>query len=276
MIKDPKNTEQRLFYHWLSSVVTPRPIALVSSLDTKGNQNLAPFSFFNMVSINPPILVFSPLNRMRDNTTKDTLNNAKVNGEVVINILGYEHVGQMSLAGGDYDSSINEFDKAGFNAEKSVKVSPPRVKEALASFECKVNDIIALGPHGGAGNLVVCEVLLAHFNDDIIDAEGNVMTDSFTPVGRLGKSYYIKGGTSSVFEVEKEATATGIGWDQVPDFIKQSSLLTGNEISALASVKELPEITKKVSLLTNDERILLVKGMLSENRIKQAWEALLG
>lgn len=276
MIKDPKNTEQRLFYHLLSSVVTPRPIALVSSLDKRGNQNLAPFSFFNMVSVNPPILVFSPLNRMRDSTTKDTLNNAKVNAEVVINILGYEHVGQMSLTGGEYDSSINEFDKSGFNAEKSVKVAPPRVKEALASFECKVTEIIALGSDGGAGNLVVCEVLLAHFCDDIIDADGNVMTDSFIPVGRLGKSYYIKGDSNSVFEVEKEATAAGIGWDQVPDFIKQSSLLTGNEISALASVKELPEIAKEVSPLTNDERISLVKGMLSENKIKQAWEVLLG
>jgi len=276
MIKDPNNTEQRLFYHLLSSVITPRPIALVSSLDAKGNQNLAPFSFFNMVSVNPPILVFSPLSRMRTNTSKDTLNNAKVTGEVVINVLGYDHVGQMNLAGGEYESSVNEFDKAGFNMEKSTKVAPPRVKEAIASFECKVNDIIAFGQDGGAGNLIICEVVLAHFQDDILDSDGNVLVESFTSVGRLGKNYYIKGGHDSMFEVEKDKNGSGVGWDQVPNFIKQSSLLTGNEISMLASINILPDVKSQELSATDETKLLQVKKMLSEGKVKQAWEVILG
>jgi len=275
MIKDPQNTNQRLIYHLLSSVITPRPIALVSSVDAEGNQNLAPFSFFNMVSVNPPILVFSPLSRMRNNTSKDTLNNAKITKEVVINILGFDHIGQVSLAGGEYESSVNEFDKAGFNTEKSIKVAPPRVKEAIASFECKVNDIISFGPDGGAGNLIVCEVVLAHFQDDILDTDGHVMIGSFTPVGRLGKSYYIKGTDDSIFEVEKDGKGSGIGWDQLPDFIRQSSALTGNEISALASINILPVVERQATSLSDEKKILEVKRMLAEGNINKAWEVIL-
>ena len=249
MIKDPKNTDQKLFYHLLSSVITPRPIALVSSLDENGCQNLAPFSFFNMVSVNPPILVFSPLNRMRNITSKDTLNNAKNTGEVVINILAYEHVGQVSIAGGEYSPEVNEFSKAGFSTEESIKVSPPRVKEAIASFECTVSDVIELGSNGGAGNLVVCEVVLAHFSDKIVDAHENVKLDSFTPVGRLGKSYYIKGDVNAVFEIDKGGGTAGVGWDKIPLFIKESSLLTGNEISFLASYRFLIRFLNRYSNL---------------------------
>ena len=167
----PSDIEPRLFYRLLSGIIGPRPIALVSSSNLNGEINLAPFSFFNVMSIQPPVLVFSPLTRLRTNTKKDTLNNVHQHKEVVINILGYEHVEQVSIAGNDYTSEVNEFVKSGFKEVPSDIVIPPRVKEALASFECKVLSVIALGDKGGAGNLVVCEVLTAHFQKGLIDQE---------------------------------------------------------------------------------------------------------
>jgi len=276
MIKDPENTDNRLFYQLLSSVITPRPIALVSSCDIKGQVNLAPFSFFNMVSVNPPILVFSPLRRMRTNTTKDTLNNAKSQKEVVINIVGFEHVEQMSLAGGEYDNSINEFDKTGFTTIESIKIVPPRVKEAIASFECKVIDILEFGKEGGAGNLVVCEIMLAHFKDEIFNAASQIDPHLFNPIGRLGKSYYIKGDEQSIFEIEKRNEGSGIGWDAIPDFIKKSKELSGNEIAKLASVQTIPiPIRTDGNKLKESEKIQQVKQLLSKEHIIEAWEVIL-
>ena len=275
MTKDPKNTEQRLFYHLMSSVVTPRPIALVSSQDDEQNVNLAPFSFFNMVSVNPPILVFSPLNRMRNNTAKDTLNNLRNTGELVINILGYEHVGQISLAGGEYDADVNEFIKSGLETEKALQVSPPMVKHALASFECKVNEVISLGDAPGAGNLVVCQVLMAHFRDDIINENGRVEAERFASVGRLGDNYYVKGDQSALFQIKKGGRGTGVGWDHIPNFIKTSSILTGNEISELAAITELPKANILKEALPNNKKESLVKGMIADGKIKEAWALLL-
>lgn len=277
MIKDPENTDNRLFYQLLSSVITPRPIALVSSCDITGQVNLAPFSFFNMVSVNPPILVFSPLRRMRTNTTKDTLNNVQLQKEVVINIVGFEHVEQMSLAGGEYDNSVNEFDKTGFTIIKSIKVIPPRVKEAIASFECKVIDILEFGREGGAGNLVVCEIILAHFKDKIFNDASQIDPHLFNPIGRLGKSYYVKGDEQSIFEIEKRNEGAGIGWDVIPDFIKNSKELTGNEIAKLASVQVIPTSTAvSGSKVKDSEKIQQVRVLLKKGKIIEAWEVILG
>jgi len=268
---EPKNIEPRDFYKLLSGIISPRPVALVSSCDLRGKVNLAPFSFFNMMSIVPPILVFSPLRRMRTNTTKDTLNNVKECAEVVINIIGFEHVEQMSLTGGEYDTSINEFDKSGFTSIASSVVKPPRVLEALASFECKVTSIVELGEKGGAGNLVICEVVKAYFQSSIIDDQNQVNTLSFEAIGRLGQSYYTKVNSTSIFEIEKGNGKTGMGWDKLPLEIIQSTQLTGNEIGKLASISQLPFEDNNYSVTTDLIRIKKVKYLLFENQISKAW-----
>jgi|MDTF01.1.fsa_nt_gb flavin reductase (DIM6/NTAB) family NADH-FMN oxidoreductase RutF len=268
---NPENSTSRDFYKLLSGIISPRPIALVSSCDLKGKVNLAPFSFFNMMSIEPPILVFSPLRRMRTNTTKDTLNNVQECPEVVINIIGFEHVEQMSLTGGEYDSSINEFDKSGFTSIASSIVKPPRVSEALASFECKVNSIVKLGEKGGAGNLVICEVVKAYFQASILDEKNQVNTLSFEAIGRLGQSYYTKVNNTSIFEIEKGNGKTGMGWDQMPLELIQSTQLTGNEISKLASISKLPFEDTNYKLTTDLNRVKKVKSFLFQNQIAEAW-----
>lgn len=276
MTKDPKSTSHRQFYQLLSSVIAPRPIALVSSCNEKGNVNLAPYSFFNMVSINPPILVFSPLRRLRTNTTKDTLNNVMVTKEVVINIIGYEHVEQMSLTGGEYDSNVNEFDKSGLNPMKASLVKPPLVKEAVASFECSVNDIISFGNEGGAGNLVICEVLMAHFQDSILDSNHEINPRFYNPVGRLGRGYYVNSTEDSIFEIEKRNEGYGVGWDIIPDFVKTSERLTGNEIAMLASIKEIPAVKLHAIELSNEEKIEKIKSLINNNQIEEAWRIIIG
>lgn len=270
----PKDIPPHLYYRLLSGVISPRPVALVSSSNEKGNINLAPFSFFNIMSISPPILVFSPLRRMRTNTTKDTLNNINSINQVVINIIGYQHVEQMNLTGADYDSEISEFHKSGFTPIKSNLVKPPRVKEALASFECQVNNVIPLGDQGGAGNIVICEILTSHFKSEIIGESYQINPQNADFIGRLGSSYYTKVDRNSLFEIKKNSTQISMGWDNLPAQIINSPYLTGNEISKLASIPKIP-ITTHPSLFNNHPATYKkVKQLLKNNQVMAAWKLL--
>ena len=270
----PKDIEPRMYYRLLSGIIGPRPIALVSSCNDEGMVNLAPFSFFNVMSIDPPILVFSPLRRLRTNTTKDTLNNIHQVEEVVINIIGLTHVEQMSIAGNDYDACVNEFEKSGFTALKSNIVQPPRVSEALASFECKVVSKLALGEKGGAGNLVICEVLTSHFREGIVGEDFQIQIGKLDLIARLGQDLYTKVNKDSLFSVKKESAEIAIGWDNLPLEIKESKFLTGNEIAKLASVTSIPFDVKKMMISSDPKTYMEVKKMLSENKLKKAWELL--
>ena len=270
----PSEIEPRLFYRLLSGIIGPRPIALVSSSNLNGEINLAPFSFFNVMSIQPPVLVFSPLRRLRTNTKKDTLNNVHEHKEVVINIIGYDHVEQVSIAGNDYDSEVNEFIKSGFNEVSSDIVKPPRVKEALASFECKVLSVIALGDKGGAGNLVICEVLTAHFKKGLVNDDFQINIRDVNLVGRLGQDYYTKVNDNSLFQVEKSSSKLGLGWDKLPKEISESKYLTGNEIAKLSNVDEIPLKISHKKISTDPDVYEKVKKLIKKNLIVEAWKLL--
>ena len=270
----PSEIEPRLFYRLLSGIIGPRPIALVSSSNLNGETNLAPFSFFNVMSIQPPVLVFSPLRRLRTNTKKDTLNNVHEHKEVVINIIGYDHVEQVSITGNDYDSDVNEFVKSGFNEVSSDIVRPPRVKEALASFECKVLSVIALGDKGGAGNLVICEVLTAHFKKGLVNDDFQINISDVNLVGRLGQDYYAKVDNNSLFQVEKSSSKLGLGWDKLPKEILESKYLTGNEIAKLSNVDEIPLKISNKKISTDPDVYEKVKKLIKKNLIIEAWKLL--
>ena len=267
----PSEIEPRLFYRLLSGIIGPRPIALVSSSNLNGEINLAPFSFFNVMSVQPPVLVFSPLRRLRTNTKKDTLNNVHEHKEVVINILGYNHVEQVSIAGNDYDSEVNEFIKSGFNEVSSDIVKPPRVKEALASFECKVLSVIALGDKGGAGNLVICEVLTAHFKKGLVNDDFQINISDVNLVGRLGQDYYTVVNRDSLFQVEKSSSKLGLGWDKLPKEILESKYLSGNEIAKLSNVDEIPLKISTQKISEDPEVYKKVKKLIKQNLITEAW-----
>ncbi len=237
---DPKDVKVPEFHALMQGVVAPRPIAFASTIDKHGQVNLSPFSFFNMFSTNPPILIFSPSRRVRDNTTKHTLENVLECPEVVINIVNYAMVQQASLASTEYEKGVNEFVKAGLTEAASQIVKPPRVAESPAAFECRVNQVVPLGESGGAGNLVVCEVLLAHFKKEIFDANGKVDPHKLDAVARMGGDWYCRAHGDALFEVEKPVTKKGLGVDQLPDRIRLSSVLTGNDLGMLANVEHLP------------------------------------
>lgn len=236
----PKDLLPAEVQNLLQGAVTPRPIAFVSTVDKAGNVNLSPFSFFNLFSANPPILVFSPSRRVRDNTTKHTLDNVLEVPEVVIHIVGYDRVEQMSLASTEYPKGVNEFEKAGLTPVKSDLVAPPRVKEAAVALECKVNEVKALGAGGGAGNLVICEVIAIHLNESILDEKGVIDPFKLSPVARLGGSWYSKITPDSLFQIPKPLTNLGIGVDQIPEVIRTSAILTGNNLGRLGNVMKLP------------------------------------
>ena len=270
----PSEIEPRLFYRLLSGIIGPRPIALVSSSNLNGEINLAPFSFFNVMSIQPPVLVFSPLRRLRTNTKKDTLNNVHEHKEVVINIIGYDHVEQVSITGNDYDSDVNEFVKSGFNEVSSDIVKPPRVKEALASFECKVLSVIALGDKGGAGNLVICEVLTAHFKKGLVNDDFQINISDVNLVGRLGQDYYAKVDNNSLFQVEKSSSKLGLGWDKLPKEILESEYLTGNEIAKLSNIDAIPLKLSHKKISIDPDVYKKVKKLIKQNLIVEAWKLL--
>ncbi|MCE2776943.1 MAG: flavin reductase family protein [Algoriphagus sp.] len=236
----PKDLSTPELQALLQGAVAPRPIAFVSSINGAGEVNLSPFSFFNLFSANPPILVFSPSRRVRDKSTKHTLDNVLEVPEVVIHVVGHSLVEQMSLASTEYGKGVNEFVKAGLTEISSNLVAPPRVKEAPLAFECRVNQVISLGEEGGAGNLVICEVLQIHLDERILDASGAIAPLKLDPVARLGGNWYTKITAESLFQIPKPLTTLGIGVDQIPEEIRFSPVLTGNNLGRLGNVEQLP------------------------------------
>ena len=264
-------------YQYLSAAVTPRPIAFVSTIDAKGNKNLSPFSFFNVFSVNPPILVFSPVRRVRNNTSKHTLDNLHQVKECVISLVTEEIVQQVALSSCDFDAETNEFEKAGFTEIKSDLVTPSRIKESPINFECKINDIISLGEQGGAGNLVVCQVLKMHINERVLNDEQEIDPIKLNIVSRLGKNWYGKTTPDSIYEIAKPISRIGMGIDNLPEGIKNSEILTGNELAILASAENIPE-KKKFNLRDNKnttEKHILAKEFICQGEIENAWQILL-
>lgn len=249
----PKDLSTTEVQNLLQGAVTPRPIAFASTVDKAGNVNLSPFSFFNMFSANPPILIFSPSRRVRDNSTKHTLENILEVPEVVIHIIGFDRVEQMSLASTEYPKGVNEFEKAGLTPVKSVLISPPRVQEAAVALECKVNEVKALGTEGGAGNLVICEVIAMHINESILDEKGAIDPFKLSPVARLGGSWYSRITPDSLFQIPKPLSNLGIGVDQIPAEIRNSTILTGNNLGRLGNVTELPSEVEVLDFSNSEE-----------------------
>ena len=280
---DPKEIPTAKLHGYLLGAVAPRPIAFASTIDADGNPNLSPFSFFNVFSANPPIMIFSPARRVRGNTTKHTLENAMETKEVVINVVNYDIVHQMSLSSTEYPKGVNEFDKAGFTMLKSDKVKPFRVAESPVQFECKVNEIIHLGDEGGAGNLIICEVVKLHINEAVLDEKGGIDQHKIDLVARAGGSYYSRA-KEGFFEISKPISTLGIGIDMIPVEIRNSIVLTGNDLGMLGNVEQLP-IQQDVDNFAKDnpnfvgletvKKHTFAKEYLKKNDVKSAWKALL-
>ncbi|MGB0849828.1 MAG: flavin reductase family protein [Bacteroidia bacterium] len=248
---DPKEIAVPRLHHYLLGSVGPRPIAFASTIDADGNRNLAPFSFFNVFSANPPILVFSPARSGRTNTTKNTYDNVKVVPEVVINVVTYDMVHQMSLASSPFEAGVDEFHKAGFTPVESETIKPFRVKESPVQMECKVIEVKELGHEGGAGNLVICEVQKIHINEDVLDDNGAVDQTKIDLVSRMGGNWYCRANEGSMFEVDKPITTIGIGVDSLPDNIRLSDKLTGNQLGILGNMQSVPTDSELEAALIN-------------------------
>lgn len=255
---------------YLQNAVAPRPIALVSTIDNQGNVNLSPFSFYNVFSSNPPILVFSPSRRVRDTTSKHTIQNIEEVRECVINSVSYDIVHQSSISSTEYDKGVNEFHKAGFTELDSLKVKPPRVKESKVSFECKVKDLISMGDGGGAGTLVICEVLMIHVDESVLNDRGLIDTRKIDLVGRMGESWYTHSNGDSLFEIPKPLVTKGIGVDSLPDSIRLSTIFSGNDLAMLGNVEILPEGNFSEDELMHQK----AKDLLKDGDVKGAWEVL--
>ena len=258
---EPNEISTAKLQGYLQGSVGPRPIAFASTVDENGNPNLSPFSFFNLFSANPPILVFSPSRRVRDNTIKHTLINARATGEVVINVVNFDMVQQTSLSSTEYGDGVNEFVKAGFTAIASDLVKPFRVKESPVQFECKIQQIISLGTEGGAGNLIVCEIVKMHIDKAVLDENGGIDQHKIDLVSRLGGNWYSRS-NEGLFEVEKPLTTLGIGVDAIPKFIKESTVFNGNDLGKLGNVEALPT-TEEVAIFVSEN--FAVKGVLSSD-----------
>lgn len=284
---DPKEVNPVKLQGYLQGAVAPRPIALASTLDKEGNPNLSPFSFFNVFSSNPPILIFSPARRVRNNTIKHTLINVQDTREVVISVVNYDMVQQVSLASTEYGDGVNEFVKSGLTPVESDVVKPFRVAESPVQFECKVNDIIHLGDGGGAGNLVICEVVKIHINEAVLDENGAIDQHKIDLVSRMGGNWYSRA-NMGMFEVPKPLVTLGIGVDNIPDFIKESGFFSGNDLGMLGNIEALPtkeEITTFVNESFEAKAILSAddiekvyqkaKEYLSKEQVLDAWKLLL-
>ena len=277
--------------NYLQHAIAPRPICLASTIDKEGRVNLSPFSFFNLFSSTPPILVFSPARRVRDNTTKHSLQNVLEIPEVVVNIVDYDMVQQVSLSSCDFPKGVNEFEKAGLRMAPSSMIRPPRVKESKVSMECKVIEVKALGSEGGAGNLVICEILCLHIEESILDENKMIDQLKLHHVARLGGDWYCRVDENNLFKVAKPNTQLGIGIDALPRTIWQSKILSGNNLGQLANVNELPV----VDTTFNDDRLRTIiqyyavnpgeldqelhryaKELLDEGKVNEAWQVLLG
>ncbi len=278
---------------YLNHAVAPRPICLASTVDKDGNVNLSPFSFFNLFSVNPPVCVFSPSRRVRDNTTKHTLENIKEVPECVINIVNYDMVQQVSLSSVEYPAGVNEFIKAGLTELPSTMVKPPRVAESKIQLECVVREVISLGDTPGAGNLVIAEVKVIHINEDILNADGSIDQHKTDQVARLGGDWYCRVTADSLFKVAKPVSTIGIGVDAIPYAILNSKVLTGNNLGQLGNVVALPtddaieaysqsdELKEIFDATIGDSQTrdlqlhLKAKQLLDEGRVEEAWMVLL-
>lgn len=276
--------------YYLQHVVAPRPVCFASTVDKEGNVNLSPFSFFNLFSSNPPVVIFSPARRLRDNTTKHSFQNVTEVPEVVINVVTYDMVQQTSLASCEYPKGVDEFVKAGFTKEPATLIRPPMVKESKAKLECKVTEIKSLGGNGGAGQLVICEVLMLHVADDLLNEEKKVDQTKLELVARLGGDWYCRVSKENLFNVPKPNTQLGIGMDALPESIRFSKLLTGNHLGMLANVHDLPTVEPSF----DDERLKNIvqyyavnpeemekevhryaATLLNQNKVYEAWQVLL-
>lgn len=286
-LKDLKPAEKQ---YYLQHAIAPRPICFASTINKAGHVNLSPFSFFNLFSSHPPVLVFSPARRMRNNTTKHTLENVLEVPEVVVNIVTYDMVQQVSLASCEYPDEVNEFKKAGFTEVPATLIKPPMVKESKVKMECKVLEVKPLGTEGGAGNLVICEVLIMHIDDSLLDENKKMDQRKIHHVARLGGDWYCKVDESNLFIVPKPHTELGIGVDDLPESIRNSKILTGNNLGMLANVNELPAVDpsfddahlKQIILYYSinpdemeKELHSYAKKLLEEGKLKEAWQVLL-
>ena len=260
----------------LLSSVTPRPIALASTIDTNGVVNLSPFSYFNVFSANPPVLIFSPANRVTDNSKKDTLLNISKVKEVVINLVDYNIVEPTSLSSVYFEKNVDEFLKSGLTKMESIKVKPPRVLESPVSYECKVNDVISLGNNGGAGNLIICEVLMIHINQEFLNENGDIDPLKLNLVARMGENYYLDVKKESLFEIKKPVGVNAIGVDSLPNHASESLILSHNDLARLGNIEEIPnldlinqfkednDIKKIISLADHKEKIKLLHFRVKE------------
>ncbi|HRN79390.1 MAG TPA: flavin reductase family protein [Ferruginibacter sp.] len=285
-----KNLKPQDAQNYLQHAIAPRPICFASTIDSSGQVNLSPFSFFNLFSSNPPIVIFSPARRVRDNTTKHTLENVLEVPEVAIHIVDYAMVQQMSLTSCEYGKGVNEFVKAGFTEIPSTTIRPPLVKESKIKMECRVLEVKALGTEGGAGNLVICEVLVMHIDDNILDEHQKIDQTKIEHVARLGGDWYCKVDNHSLFKVAKPNTNLGIGLDQLPASIRNSKFLRGNHLGQLANVHSIPDIDpaftdEKVTHITQyfsmnpedmeQELHRYAATLLDSNQVDRAWQVLL-
>ena len=275
---NPKEVSVSVLHSYLQGSIAPRPIAFASTIDKDGKVNLSPFSFFNVFGTNPPTLIFSPNRRVRDDSQKHTLENVLEHDEVVINMVDFSMVEQMSLASCEYEKGINEFIKGGFTEEPSIMVKPPRVKESKATFECKVKQVIQMSQEGGSPNLVICEIVLAHFSTDILDENGKIDQTKTDWVARLGGDWYVRASGNTLFEVAKPSIHRGVGVEAIPDFIKNDSSFSGNDLGKLGNIEELPseeEINTFIIQNPNANYKEMAKKFIINGKIKESWLALL-
>jgi flavin reductase (DIM6/NTAB) family NADH-FMN oxidoreductase RutF len=290
---NPKEVSTHVLHSYLLGAVAPRPIAFASTIDRDGNPNLAPFSFFNVFSANPPIAVFSPARSGRTGQTKHTFDNIKEVPEVVINMVNYDMVQQTSLASTEYPKGVNEFIKAGFTPVASEMVKPFRVKESPAQLECMVKQVIELGDKGGAGNLIICEVVLMHVDENVLDANKAIDPHKIDLVARMGGNWYSRSSGDALFEVTKPIMNLGVGFDRIPEYIRKSKVLSGNNLGQLGNIENIPtteEIVhyKESGAITEafemygknldkleDHLHHIAKGLLENNKVEEAWKVLL-
>lgn len=286
----PGEIQTAALHGYLLGSIGPRPICFASTIDENGQPNLSPFSFFNVFGSKPPIVVFSPARRVRDNSTKHTLQNAQLNGEVVINVVNYDLVQQVNLSSCEYPKGVNEFEKAGLTAIASDFVKPFRVRESPVQLECKVLQILETGQEGGAGNLIICEVVCMHIHDEILDAAGKIDPHKIDLVARMGSDFYCRASGNAVFEVQKPNLKLGIGVDALPTTIRKSTVLTGNNLGVLGNSTSIPI----VSDVLYDDRLMQIlrdyeqdqvakvnalhtyaKELIETGETEKAWQVLL-
>lgn len=272
-----KDISNRDLYALLTGTVSPRPIALASTVNKEGEENLAPFSYFNVFGSNPPTLIFSPNRRGRDRSTKNTYDNLMQVPELVINMVHYDMVRQMSLTSVEYDASVNEFEKSGLTKLASKSVKPFRVAESRVQFECKVNQIIPVTLNGGAPNLVICEVLHMHLDEALIKADGKIDSSKLDICGRLGGGEYVRVNGDSIFSIDQPPTTISMGFDKLPAHIRNSSILSGNDLAQLASFVEVPSASElaNIEVSPREDKHSQAKEYIAKNDLLKAWKLLL-